>query len=119
MINAYRLAVAGVLGFSLCACSTMNSVTYVSRDTPKYFTGTRLNVAALRDDWVTLAEFERHGMKPAPYPLADLPFSVALDLFLTPYMLSCAIEVFGPDFSTCYAGGYTERAVPPGLPGGG
>jgi uncharacterized protein YceK len=90
-------------GLLMCACSTMSSAPHVSRTSPKYFTGTRLNVAAISNDAYTLEKFERYGMKPAPYPIADLPLSAASDLVLLPYIVGCAIEPLGPTFG-CYSG---------------
>lgn len=87
----------------ISACSTMNSVPHVSRSSPKYFTGTRLDIAAVMQDGDALAQFERYGMRPASIPVLDLPFSTALDVILFPYIVACDLQPFGPDFD-CYPG---------------
>lgn len=58
-------------------------------DSPRYYTGTRLDVAALNSDVETLAYFADHGMRPAAYPIVDLPFSVIADTAALPYLLLC------------------------------
>jgi len=71
---------------ALSACSTLNSAGLVTRESPRAFTGTQLNIAAIGRNAHTLAEFERFGMRPAAFPVADLPFSFALDVVLLPFV---------------------------------
>ncbi len=64
---------------SCAGCATFSTVEQIDRDSPRYFTGTRVNVAALLDDRETLDTFARHSMYPAEHPLLDLPFTLIMD----------------------------------------
>ncbi|WP_169577466.1 YceK/YidQ family lipoprotein [Sinimarinibacterium sp. CAU 1509] len=101
--SVFHLLPLGITSLLMCACSTMSSAPYMSQTSPKFFTGTRLNIAAIGEDYETLSHFGRYGMKPAKYPIVDLPLSGAFDIVLLPYIAGCAIEPFGQDFS-CFAG---------------
>ncbi|MGQ7845186.1 YceK/YidQ family lipoprotein [Granulosicoccus sp. 3-233] len=50
--------------------------------------GVRLDLASLRDE---SAITERFGVSPPAYPLLDLPFSAALDVFVLGYTVPVAL----------------------------
>lgn len=102
-MKSFARITAVLLLTSLTACATVDSASRVSAHSPRYYTGTRLNVAALNEDFETLQRFETYGMQPALYPVADLPLSFAADTVLLPYLLLCQpLPYLG---SGCFAGG--------------
>lgn len=50
--------------------------------------GARLDVAALREETDVKG---RYGVAPPSYPLVDLPFSIAFDVFALTYTLPAAL----------------------------
>ena len=78
------------LGLLGTGCSTLDATSHITPDSPYYFTGTRLNIAAIRQDQATLARFAEYSMMPAEYPILDLPFSLVMDSvwFAAPALLS-------------------------------
>jgi uncharacterized protein YceK len=84
----------------LSACSTVNTLSHSEQGSPRVFSGTRLNIAAMSDDADSLANFAAYDMRPVEYPFFDLPFSLAADLVLLPVTVgvsvSCAVCVSLP-----------------------
>ena len=76
-------------------CATFRSLDAASHGGPLVLGGTRIDVAALRGDRVTT---ERADVSPPRYPLADLPFSLAMDVALLPFVVPAAVSlaVTGP-----------------------
>lgn len=106
MKNIMRVAPVALLA-ALSGCATVDSASRVTEYSPRYYTGTRLNVAAMNGDFETLQRFETYGMQPALYPVADLPLSFAADTVLLPYLLLCQpLPSLG---SGCFAGGVGDR----------
>lgn len=81
-----RLALAAALAMTmLTGCGTVRSSEQVQADSPKVFSGTRLDLAALSADHETLDEFARFGIEAPLYPGVDLPLSLIGDTLLLPY----------------------------------
>ncbi len=60
-------------------CATYRSLDSATADSPKIFSGTRMDIHAIRKDRVALLKF---NAKPPKYPWLDLPFSFIADFFL-------------------------------------
>lgn len=91
-------------GAVLCSCSTLNSAGNVSQDSPRYFTGTQLNIAAISQDHEKLAYFRQFSMTPAEMPAVDLPLSAALDTVLFPFVLTCSMTQYIFSDMNCLSG---------------
>ncbi len=74
-----RLGAGAALGMLLAGCASVRSLTDYQPGDPVWFAGTRLDIAAIRDDRPTLKKFTA---QPPRYPWVDLPFSVVADLFV-------------------------------------
>jgi uncharacterized protein YceK len=72
----------------LAGCATVDTVSNAGINTPKVYSGTRLNVAALRDDADAVRRFPA---APPRYPAADLPLSLVLDTALLPLTVPVAL----------------------------
>jgi uncharacterized protein YceK len=75
-------------------CATYRTISEVQPGSPKVFSGARLDAAAITRDEYELRKFRA---APPPYPLVDLPFSLAADAFLLPLTFPPAFSesVFG------------------------
>ena len=77
---------------TLCAlltgCATFDTISNAGINTPTVYSGTRLNVAALRDDDDRLRRFPA---APPRHPAADLPLSLVLDTVLLPMTVPVAL----------------------------
>jgi len=75
-------------------CATYRTISEARPGSPMVLSGTRLDVAAItRDEY----EIRKFRATPPPYPLVDLPFSLAADTFLFPLTFPVAFSqlVFG------------------------
>ncbi len=90
-----RHFVALLICLLLAGCATVDTVSNAGINTPKVYSGTRLNVAALRDDTDAVRRFPA---APPRYPAADLPLSLLLDTALLPMTVPVALYevVFEP-----------------------
>ena len=79
MIRLLKCLAAAVGAALLSSCATVATATRYSKDSPVLYSGTRLNIAALRQDGDTLDEFRQYDMRAPEYPLLDLPFSLIAD----------------------------------------
>ena len=73
---------------SFTGCATYRSIEATQPGSPKVYSGTRMNIAALRQDDGALQRF--HAEAPA-YPALDLPFSLVLDTVMFPLTWSRVI----------------------------
>jgi uncharacterized protein YceK len=74
-----RLGAGIACGVLLTGCASVRSLTDYQPGDPVLFAGTRLDLAAIRQDKPALARF--HARPPA-WPWLDLPFSFVADLFV-------------------------------------
>ena len=66
-----------LLSSFLPGCATYRTISTAEQGGPKVFSGTRLDVSAIRGDEVALRKFKAD---PPRYPLVDLPFSIGFDM---------------------------------------
>lgn len=84
MLRATLLALAVLC---LTACASFSTISNAGINTPKVYSGTRLNLAALRGDDDALKRFPA---APPRRPALDLPLSLVLDTALLPLTLPTA-----------------------------
>jgi len=74
---------------ALLASSTAMNVARVSSPlVPHVYAGTRIDLAALRNDRPSLARYESLGIALPAHPALDLPLSVVGDTLLLPFALT-------------------------------
>jgi len=69
-------------------CATVDTISRATSGSPKFFSGTRLDVNALAGNKVAMKKFK---VQPPKYPLLDLPASFVLDLFIAPVTAGVAL----------------------------
>ena len=78
---------AVVLLLSSTGCATYRTISTAEQGSPKVFSGTRLDVSAIRGDEVALRKFKAD---PPRYPLVDLPLSIGFDIAILPLTVPIA-----------------------------
>lgn len=68
-------------------CATYRTISAAEPGSPKVFSGTRLDVNAIRGDEVALRKFKAD---PPKYPLVDLPLSIGFDMAILPLTVPIA-----------------------------
>ena len=77
-----------VLSLSLSSgCATYRTISTAEQGSSKVFSGTRLDVSAIRGDEVALRKFKA---VPPRYPLVDLPLSIGFDIAILPLTVPIA-----------------------------
>ena len=87
MISLNRKIVSSVLCvfvFLSSGCSTFNTLENAQMNSPKLYTGTRLNFHAINGNKIAMRKFNTEQPK---YPLLDLPGSFVLDTIFLPAAL--------------------------------
>jgi uncharacterized protein YceK len=79
MPNLLPASVALLVAALLSACATTRTATRDEAALPLVYSGTRLNVAALRGDAESLDRFTYYGVQAPEHPLLDLPLSLVAD----------------------------------------
>ena len=72
-------------------CATYRTISTAEQGSPKVFSGTRLDVSAIRGDEIALRKFKA---EPPRYPWVDLPFSIGLDMAVLPLTVPVATGEF-------------------------
>ena len=87
------LLVIATLGAS--GCATLRSLDAAAYGGPLVLGGTRVNLAALEGERLAAGQTD---VSPPRYPLADLPFSLAMDIVMLPFVVPAAasLAVTGP-----------------------
>ena len=80
-----------MLSMALTGCATYRTISEAAPGSPKVFSGTRLDINAIRGDEVGIRKFK---VAPPPYPMVDLPFSLLLDTFIIPLTFPVATYEF-------------------------
>jgi uncharacterized protein YceK len=73
-----RLLAGVVCGALLAGCASVRTLSDYQPGDPVFLSGTRLDLAAIRNDPVALKQFRS---TPPAWPWLDLPFSFSADLF--------------------------------------
>jgi uncharacterized protein YceK len=61
-------------------CASLTTAAHFTRDSPKAYSGTRLDLHASAHNEKMLGLYkDRYGVEPPPYPKLDLPFSFLFD----------------------------------------
>ena len=76
-----------VLSVASTGCATYRTISEAAPGSPKVFSGTRLDIDAMRDNEIGVRKFK---VAPPPYPIVDLPFSLLLDTLIFPLTFSAA-----------------------------
>ncbi len=77
------------IGICLSGCATLRTVSSAGIDSPKVYSGTRLDSLAIAGNNERIkAEFK---VEPPEHPMLDLPFSVVLDTAVLPLTSSVAL----------------------------
>lgn len=80
------------LSLSLNNCATVDTVSSFTNESPKLYSGTRLDWTATSEDELRLRLYEeKFGVLPPDYPRSDLFFSFILDTFVLPVTLPIAM----------------------------
>jgi len=69
------------ISVSSTGCATYKTLDNITPNSPKFFSGTRLNANAINKNTVALKKFK---VSPPKYPFLDLPGSFLLDLVASP-----------------------------------
>ena len=80
-----------LLALALSGCATFQAADNVAQGSPRFFAGTRLDVAAITNDAPALEHFQKYEMQPPAFPAADLVPSFAADVVLFPIALGYTI----------------------------
>ncbi len=67
------------LGLSSTGCSTYRTLESATPGSPTMFSGTRMNINAIRGDSLGLRQF---NARPPKYPWLDLPASLVMDVIM-------------------------------------
>lgn len=73
-----------LLASANAGCASLHARGDNESGNPTAFAGTRLNLAALHEDWGALSLYRSRGVRPPTRPLLDLPASFAFDVFALP-----------------------------------
>lgn len=74
-------------------CATIKTASHFTADSPKFYSGARLDIHASSNDESMLRVYkEKYDVEPPEYPRIDLPFSFLFDTFiLIPVVLPVAL----------------------------
>ena len=78
MMRAARLVIPGLCVAFAAGCASVRTLTDYRPGDPVLLSGTRFDVALIRNDPVALKKFHS---QPPDWPWLDLPFSFVADLF--------------------------------------
>jgi hypothetical protein len=75
---------AALLSIGIASCATFEAADNVRQGSPRFFAGTRLDLAAITRNEAALDHFKAYEMTPPAYPRTDLLPSLAADVMLFP-----------------------------------
>lgn len=88
------MVIAGLMSLSQTGCATYRTISVATHETPKVYSGTRLDLNAIEHDEVGMLKFK---VDPPTNPRIDLPFSIVLDTVILPLTMPvAAYEVVFP-----------------------
>lgn len=85
MMTRNRRLVSALLIFMLMttSCATLTTAAHFTGESPKIYSGTRLDLHAVANDEDILRVYrEKYGVEPPAYPKIDLPFSLLFDTII-------------------------------------
>ena len=88
IIRVFTCFLASLLLISVTGCATYRTLSTADLDSAKVFSGSRLDIRAMSGKVEPTRKFKA---APPPYPVIDLPFSVAMDIFLLPLTAPTAL----------------------------
>lgn len=84
-----KLKVAALIIMLFCfgtsGCATFRTADNAHVGSPKIYGGTRVNIAALKNDESALLKYSGYGIDAPAYPAVDLPFSLVGDTLFLPF----------------------------------
>ena len=104
-----RLRLLPLLAFATLGsgCATLKTASHYQPGDPMYFSGTRMNLAALSESDDRLVFYERRDLSPPSHPWLDLPLSFAADcVLLFPRIVKDPFPQPGSNTQTGYMPGY-------------
>jgi len=84
------LALSSLLSGS--GCATVESLGNISRHSPRFYAGTRLDYAAIQGDRDVLDHYSSYDILPPGYPRADIAFSFVADTVFFPFTVLYTIS---------------------------
>jgi uncharacterized protein YceK len=64
-------------------CATLTTASHFTSESPKIYSGTRLDIHASADhDTILRVYRDKYGVEPPAYPKLDLPFSLLFDTII-------------------------------------
>ena len=84
-----RFILLWILILATTGCTTFRTISEADSDSAKIFSGTRLNIRAINGDTTQTKKFTTY---PSSDPIADLPFSFALDILILP--ITCGVALY-------------------------
>lgn len=85
MMTRNRRLVSAMLIFMLIttSCATLTTASHFTRESPKIYSGTRLDIhAGANDEDILRVYRDKYGVEPPAYPKLDLPFSLLFDTII-------------------------------------
>ena len=94
-MKKYNILLLAAAALGASGCATVRSLDAAAYGGPLLLGGTRINLAALEGERLAAG---RTDISPPRYPLADLPFSLAMDVAMLPFVAPAAVSlaVTGP-----------------------
>jgi len=80
-----------VLSVASTGCATFSTISEATPGSPKVFSGTRLDINAIRGNEIGNRQFK---VAPPPYPIVDVPFSLFFDTLIFPLTFAVATYEF-------------------------
>lgn len=80
VIGVFAILASAVIG----GCATATADGRNASQRPTVYAGTRLNLAAVREDHARLSTYEKYGVSAPENPALDMPISILADTFLFP-----------------------------------
>jgi uncharacterized protein YceK len=91
MMTRNRRLVSAMLIFTLSttACASLTTASHFTKESPKIYSGTRLDIhAGANHDDILRVYRDKYGVEPPAYPELDLPFSLLFDtIILVPVVM--------------------------------
>lgn len=98
----------------LSGCASTEASGRTAWGKPTVYAGTKLNTAALNEDYAMLSIYKQYGVEAPPNPMIDAPLSFAFDTVMLPmdawYWANSKIGLGRPSWSGMVAWDLRQRA---------